>query len=179
MLRMTKAQAWAALTITLALALAACASGPPYRDVAAHVPPPTEGKGRIFLYGDTVAWKGFRLDHLWHPAVLIDGKPVLTPSGREIVFFVDAEPGTHRISVDNDVRTHDEAPPEAYPGKEITLDVRADQRYYVKLIRHGEDNVFQLGPQQHYLELKPVHEILGEIEIGRFAYRGLPPPPQG
>lgn len=175
MLRMTKAPAWAALTF----ALAACTSGPPYREVASSVPPLAEGKARIFLYGDTLAWKGVRLDHQWHPAILIDGHPIPTPSGREIVFFVDREPGTHRISVDNDVHEQDEAPPETYPGKEVTLDVEAGRPYYVKMIRHGEDTIFAIGPQQHYLQLKTVFKFLGEIEVGRFVYLEPPPLPEG
>jgi hypothetical protein len=168
MRRMTTARAM--LLLMLAASLAACTVPPRYRDVAHTVPALAPGEGRIYFYGDTLAWKGFRSDLQWHPTLLIDGQPIPTPSEREVVFYVDRAPGTYEISVDNDTRKRDRPPPETYPGQRLTVTVEPDRHHYVKLIRHGDDNVLNLLPQQHYLELKQVHRVLGEVEILRFGY---------
>jgi len=165
-----------ALLISLAALVNGCAELDPYPvtygERAAKLAPPEGNMARVFFYGDTTAWNGGRLDRLWHPRILIDGTPIATPNGRGIVFFVDREPGELRISVDNDVRHPGERPPEGYEGQELVLSLEASRRYYVRLVRHGADSFFAMAPEPHYLELKPIHEVRGAVEIARFRYRG-------
>ena len=163
-------KARAILVFGFALSIAACETAPRYRDVAQSVAAQPEGTGRIFIYGDSVSWKGARLGRVWRPTIQVDGEPIPTPNAREVVFFIDRAPGTYELSADNDVRGIDEAPPESYRGQTLSLEVESGRLYYVKMIRHGPDNIFALGPQQHYLELEAIHHVRGEVEIGRYGY---------
>lgn len=158
------------LVLGVALSLAACANSPRYRDVVQTVSTQPDGSGRIFFYGDSAAWKGHRLSRGWRPTIRVDGEAVATPNQREVVFFVDRPPGTYELSVDNDVRPTDLAPPDSYEGQMLSLEVSEGRQYYVKMIRHGADSIFEFGPQQHFLELKKIHPVRGEVEIGRHGY---------
>jgi hypothetical protein len=145
---------------------------PQLREVPGGVPAMPGEQARIYFYGDTTAWKGLHGHRLWKPSVTVDGEPIPTPNGEEVVFFADRPPGTYVIGVDNDVTERDPAAPESYAGQQVEIDARAGQAYYVKLIRHGETTYFDLTlePRQHYLELRPVNQVLGRVEIRRFRY---------
>jgi hypothetical protein len=161
-----------ALALSLAMFVAACTPPPRLRDVASDLPQASSNQARIFFYGDSVAWKGLRIEPIWRPSITVNGDAIATANGREIVFFVDRSPGTYAIAVDNKAGADDTAPPADYQGSTLSLDVEAGRRYYVKMIRHGPDDIINLSiePQQHYLQLKSVHQVLGEVEVGRFGY---------
>ena len=154
------------------IALGACTSAPKYRSVQSSVQAIPEGQARIFFYGDTLAWKGFPLGQQWRPTLKLNGEAIPTVNGREVVFFVDQAPGGYEISVDNDITVMDRKPPEDYDGQVISLQAKAGRNYYVRMVRHGPDQAIALEPKVHYLELKEVHHVRGEVEIGRFRYSG-------
>lgn len=162
----------ALVVLCLAALLSACESIPPYRDSAESVTAVSEDMSRVYFYGDTTAWKGLRGRRLWRPTLMLNGEAIATTHGREVVFFVDRTPGTFEITVNNDIGDDDAPAPEAYPGQSVSFEARPGHNYYVKLIRHGPDSLTNLSiePQQHYLQLKKVHQVLGEVEVGRFGY---------
>ena len=170
MLRRSAATLLVGLLFTLALG--ACTSAPKYRGVQSSVQAIPDGQARIFFYGDTLAWKGFPLGQQWRPTLKLNGEAIPTVNGREVVFFVDQAPGEVEISVDNDIALTDQKPPENYEGQAISLQAKAGRNYYVRMVRHGPDRPVALEPQMHYLELKEVHHVRGEVEIGRSRYSG-------
>ena len=170
MLRRSTATVLVGLLLTFTLT--ACTTAPRYRDAQNTVQATPEGQARIFFYGDSLAWKGFPAGKQWRPTIQLNGEAVPTVNGREVVFYLDRAPGTYKISVDNDSEITDRKPPDHYPGKSISLKAKEGRAYYVRMIRHGPDNLLALEPQLHYMELKEVHHVRGEVEIGRFHFSG-------
>jgi hypothetical protein len=80
----------------LLLLLAACATGRPYAEAAADIPPLTPAQGRIYLYRTVV------LGAAVQPPVRINDEVVgaAVPGG---FFFVDRAPGEYRVSTATEV----------------------------------------------------------------------------
>jgi hypothetical protein len=100
-----------AIGVTL---VAACASGPTYRESAAKTPPIEAGKGRIFIYRKTTFGTAIQ------PEVKINDRTVGKAKPRGY-FYVDLPPGEYEIS----------ASTEAERSLGLTLD--AGEERYVRL----------------------------------------------
>lgn len=128
--------------------LAGCASGPKYAEVADSFTTLDPAQGRIYIYRTTA------LGAAVQPQVLLDGAVVgkAVPKG---FFFVDVEPGDHRILTSTEV------------DRTLSLIVDKGQTRYVRLnIGIG----FFVG--HVYPEL--VEPDVGATEIRDLSYTGTP-----
>lgn len=130
------------------LLLAGCASGPKYAEVADSFTSLDPAQGRIYIYRTTA------LGAAVQPQVLLDGNVVgkAVPKG---FFFVDVEPGAHKILTSTEV------------DRTLSLVVDEGQTRYVRLnIGIG----FFVG--HVYPEL--VEPDVGAAEIRDLSYTGTP-----
>ncbi len=108
------------LAFAILLALAACtgASGPPFPEVAASVPPLPADRGRIYFYRDYEPYES-----LSRPPLYLNGEVVgaSIPGG---VFYRDVPPGTYEIKV---------LSLGLFPNQFKTITVRSGDTYYAKI----------------------------------------------
>ena len=95
--------------------LAACASGPGYREVAARIPSVPDGQSRVWFYRDSSP-----LGAAIQPAVFLDGVRVGSsiPGG---FFFRDTPPGRHEVTVSTEV------------DRKVTFTTEAGQEQFVRM----------------------------------------------
>lgn len=129
--------------VALALALAGCAQGPTFGEVAAGVPAPPQGQARIFVY----RWLEPYVSTQW-TTVYFNGLAVGN-SGPGTVFYRDVPPGRYFISVrsvglyPNQFKTVVVAPGDTVYARVETLDTWATTRrgyfdtYVVSIIDPG------------------------------------------
>lgn len=103
------------LICTLLPLLAACASGPTYKDLSAKEAPPAANMARVYVYRT-----GSMFGAAVQPSVKLDGQKVgdAVPGG---YFYVDVPAGDHRISADTEVK------------RETSFTVAAGETRYVRL----------------------------------------------
>ncbi len=81
-----------ALLIGSALALASCASGPSYTEALKTMPPIPKGKGRVYVYRDTILGAAIR------PKIRIDEQTIGTSTAKGFCYS-DQSPGQHVVSL--------------------------------------------------------------------------------
>lgn len=136
------------------LLLAACASGPTYRDVAASIPTLDGHLGRLyFLRSASILGAAIQ------PVIQLNGQIVgrSTPGG---FFYVDEPPGTYTVITATEVE------------REITFDLAAGQTRYVR-------TAAGLGVLVGHVTPSLVWPETAEAEIQSLHYTGGSPPATG
>lgn len=116
-----------AIAIALALTLAACATGPTYRDTASHIAPPAPGEGRVVFYRPS---RGTAFAS--EPVIRIDLQPV----GKTVAggfFFIDRPAGEHVAAMDNE------------PLRRIRFTLRAGETSYLRVEPDVGDIVYRFN----------------------------------
>jgi len=136
----------AALATCLALALAACASGPDYEAYSSQLPSLDPAEGRIFVYRT----EKFGLAN--QPPVELDGEEVgeAVPEG---FFYIDVPPGEHTITCETEVT------------RSAVVVVEPGETYYVRLNA-------KLGVIGNRIEPELVRAATGRKEIKETSYIG-------
>jgi hypothetical protein len=84
------------LTLTCALVLVGCASGPSFQEARDSIPPVQSGQGRVFFYRKTAMGAAIQ------PAIKLNGEKVGTAKPRGF-FYVDRPPGAYEVETKTEV----------------------------------------------------------------------------
>lgn len=134
--------------ICLAVVLTGCASGVKYQDMTSSISTVPQGQGRIYFYRDSVIAMAIQ------PTVLVDDDAVgeSKPSG---FFYVDINPGKHRVATANEFE------------RELAFTLNAGETKYVKI-----------APSVGFLTAHMTPELVSQDDALRalpgMSYTGMP-----
>jgi hypothetical protein len=137
----------ALMAATLALFLAACASGPKYGEIKGSIPSLAADKGRIYFYrSGTMFGSGIQ------PSVLLNGEKVgdSVPGG---FYFLDRNPGNYEVLLSTEVE------------RKLTFTLAQGQEQYVRMSVGFGVVVYRVYPEL-------VDVATGRAEIQDLSYIG-------
>ena len=131
----------------IALLLAACASGPKYKEVQSSIPALAPDQGRIYFYrSGNIFGSGIQ------PSVVLGGEKVgdATPGG---FFFLDRKPGNYEVVLSTEV------------DRKLTFTLAKGQEQYVRMSVTLGVIVYRVYPEL-------VDAATGKSEIQDLSYTG-------
>ena len=133
--------------LVVATALAGCASGPKYAEVASKIPPIPANRGRIWFFRDaSPIGSGIQ------PSVMLDGNKVgdSVPGG---FFFADAAAGNHEVLLSTEV------------DRKLTFTLAPGEERYVKMTVSLGALIYRVYPEL-------VAPEVGRPEVQSLAFTG-------